>query len=267
MCFGEDFFEVTNFSWSFIWKPKDRYSFNAMLSATGDVDNRFHSKVARWYRNSPKLFSCKSRLVKYDQERTHLESKICFCNLCFIFCRIESAGQWEGVLHLLKMMPGKLKMTSPESNQKGFHKFFNVGWQDDLGIFWKSYEIQAIDHSPNHAFNLWCFLGNTPDIHLIISAAVQQCLAVWDAPRGHVVNFFLRMHKRHGGFVSLLCLLMKMWILVRLYREEKTCPRDSMNYQHNTSALAGLSTRKVAKECLLFNSPWCWIFFVQLHTL
>ena len=134
------------------------------------------------------------------------------------------------------------------SRTKKVSTSFHVGWQDDLGIFWKSYEIQAIDHSPNHAFNLWCFLGNTPDIHLIISAAVQQCLAVWDAPRGHVVNFFLRMHKRHGGFVSLLCLLMKMWILVRLYREAKTCPRDSMNYQHNTSALAGLSTRKVAKE-------------------
>ena len=65
----------------------------------------------------------------------------------------------------------------------------------------------------------------------------------------------------------LLCLLVKMWILVRLYREAKTCPRDSLNYQHNTSALAGLSTRKVAKECLLFNSPRRWIFFVQLHTL
>lgn len=59
----------------------------------------------------------------------------------------------------------------------------------------------------------------------------------------------------------LLCLLVKMWILVRLYREAKNCPRDSMNYQHNTSALAGLSTRKVAKECLLCYSPWCWIFF------
>lgn len=204
--------------------------------------------------------------MKYDQEtQRNLEIQNLFLQfLDSYFLIFESAGQWEGVLHLLKMMPGKLKMTS---RTKKVSTSFHVGRQDDLGIFWKSYEIQAIDHSPNHAFKQWCFLGNTPDIHLIISAAVQQCLAVWDAPRGNVVNFFLRMHKRHGGFVSLLCLLVKMWILVRLYREEKTCPRDSMNYQHNTLALAGLSTRKVAKECLLFNSPWCWIFFVQLHTL
>ena len=206
MCFGEVFFEVTNFSWSFIWKPKDRYSFNAMLSATGDVDNRFHSKVARWYRNSPKLFSCKSRLVKYDQE-THAprNPKLFFAIFASYFSELNRQANGRGCSTSWRWCQ-KLKMTS---RTKKVSTSFHVGWQDDLGIFWKSYEIQAIDHSPNHAFNLWCFLGNTPDIHLIISAAVQQCLAVWDAPRGHVVNFFSRMHKRHGGFVSLLCLLVK----------------------------------------------------------